>query len=125
MILASSDNSTPAGAARWTFLSNHGHVLVCIAGEPDARGRDIAARVGITERAAQAIIADLVREGYVERTREGRRNRYTINVDRPLRHSLERDHTIGDLLASLDRLGGDGVTRRGPAPPGRGGRARR
>lgn len=82
----------------WTFLTNHGHVLVCIATDPGARGRDIAARVGITERAAQAIIADLVREGYVTRTRVGRRNRYEINPARPLRHPVERPHSIGELL---------------------------
>jgi hypothetical protein len=82
----------------WTFLTNHGHVLVCIAGDPGIRGRDIAARVGITERAAQAIIADLVAGGYVTRTRVGRRNHYEINPDRPLRHPVEQPHSIGELL---------------------------
>ena len=82
----------------WTFLSNYGHVLVCIAGDPGIRGRDIAARVGITERSAQAIIADLVREGYVKRTRTGRRNHYEINRDQSLRHPVEQPHTIGELL---------------------------
>jgi hypothetical protein len=91
-------------ANRWTFLTNHAHVLVCIAEEPDIRGRDIAPRVGITERAAQAIVADLVAEGYVTRTREGRRNRYEVNPDAPLRHPLEHDHTIGELLVTLGRL---------------------
>lgn len=88
------DTSKPG----WTFLTNHGHVLVCIATDPGVRGRDIAARVGITERAAQAIIADLVREGYVTRTRVGRRNHYGINFDRPLRHPVEQPHNIGELL---------------------------
>ena len=88
----------------WTFLTNHGHVLVAIAAEPDIRGRDIAERVGITERAAQAIVADLVEGGYVSRTREGRRNRYQIIPDAPLRHPLEDDHTIGDLLETLGKL---------------------
>lgn len=88
----------------WTFLTNHGHVLVCIAAEPDVRGRDIAERVGITERAAQAIVADLVEEGYVTRTREGRRNRYQVNPDAPLRHPLEHDHTVGELLTTLGKL---------------------
>lgn len=88
----------------WTFLTNHAHVLVCIAEEPDIRGRDIANRVGITERAAQAIIADLAEAGYLTRTREGRRNRYAVNPDGPLRHPLEREHTIGELLAMLGRL---------------------
>jgi DNA-binding transcriptional ArsR family regulator len=94
----------PQRRSGWTFLTNHGHVLVCIAEEPDVRGRDIAERVGITERAAQAIIADLVEEGYVTRTREGRRNRYEVHADAPLRHPLEEDHTIGELLVTLGKL---------------------
>jgi len=79
-------------------------VLVCIATAADATGRDIAAQVGITERAVQAIVADLVAGGYVVRTREGRRNRYSLNPDLPLRHPIERDHTVGELLAALGRL---------------------
>ena len=82
----------------WTFLTNHGHVLVCIASDPAMRGRDIAAKVGITERAAQAIVADLVNEGYVERTRVGRRNHYRIVTDRRLRHPLEQSHKVGELV---------------------------
>ncbi len=85
-------------------MTNHAHVLVCIAEDPEARGRDIAARVGITERATQAIIADLVADGYVTRTREGRRNRYEVHPDAPLRHPLESDHTVGELLVTLGRL---------------------
>jgi len=88
----------------WTFLTNHAHVLICIASESDIRGRDIAARVGITERAAQSIVADLVRDGYVTREREGRRNRYAINPDSPLRHPLESAHSAGDLLGVLVHL---------------------
>ena len=91
------------GHSEWTFLTNHAHVLVCLAEEPDIRGRDVAARVGITERSAQAIIADLVAAGYVTRSREGRRNRYGIDAAAPLRHPLERDHTVGELLATLGR----------------------
>ena len=94
----------PAPRSAWTFLTNHAHVLVCLAEEPDMRGRDIAARVGITERAAQAIVADLVTDGYVTRLREGRRNRYEIHADQPLRHPLEHDHTVGELLVTLGRL---------------------
>ncbi|MGK2947175.1 MAG: AsnC family transcriptional regulator, partial [Acidimicrobiales bacterium] len=75
---------------------------------------DIAERVGITERASQAIVADLVADGYVKRTREGRRNRYEVNPDGALRHPLEHDHTIGELLVTLGRL----------RPPGRGARGR-
>ena len=88
----------------WTFLTNHAHVLVCIAEEPDIRGRDVAQRVGITERAAQAIIADLVADGYVTRRREGRRNRYQVHEGSPLRHPNESDHTVGELLVMLGRL---------------------
>lgn len=86
---------------RWTFLTNHAHVLVCIAADPDARGRDIAARVGITERAAQAIVADLVADGYITRQRVGRRNRYELCPDQPLRHPLESAHTVGELLRAV------------------------
>lgn len=94
----------PTPRASWTFLTNHAHVLVCIAEQPDVRGRDIAARVGITERAAQALVSDLVSEGYLTRTKHGRRNHYQINQDAPLRHPLEHDHTIGELLVTLGRL---------------------
>jgi len=88
----------PTSRPGWTFLTNHGHVLVCIASDPAIRGRDIAERVGITERATQAIVADLVAEGYLQRTRIGRRNHYRINMDRKLRHPLEHAHRIGELL---------------------------
>jgi hypothetical protein len=98
------DEPRGAGASTWTFLTNHAHVLVCIAQDPDIRGRDIAALVGITERAVQAIVADLAEEGYVTRTKVGRRNRYAVNGDAPLRHPLEHDHTIGELLVTLGRL---------------------
>jgi Mn-dependent DtxR family transcriptional regulator len=95
------EDGVPRGS--WTFLTNHAHVLVCIAEEPDVRGRDIAAKVGITEHSVQAMVADLVAEGYVTRTREGRRNRYEVHRGAPLRHPLERDRTVGELLASLGR----------------------
>jgi predicted ArsR family transcriptional regulator len=89
---------------RWTFMTNHTHVLVCVAEDPDVRGRDIAERVGISERAVQAIIGDLVQEGYVVRERSGRRNHYTIDPHGRLRHPLEDDRTVGDLLAMLGRV---------------------
>lgn len=88
----------------WTFLTNHAHVLVCIAENPDMRGREIAEQVGISERAVQGIISDLVEAGYVRRERAGRRNHYTINLAGDLRHPLEEDHTVGELLAMLGRL---------------------
>jgi len=86
---------------RWTFLTNHAHVLLCISRDPDILLRELALRVGITERAAQAIVADLVREGYLTRERVGRRNRYAVAPQRPLRHPVERDHAVGELLAAL------------------------
>ncbi len=89
----------------WTFLTNHAHVLLCLARDPGARLRDVADEVGITERAAQRIVADLVEAGYLERNREGRRNRYTLHHDLPLRHPLERDHAIGEVLAVLQPQG--------------------
>lgn len=105
-----------ARPSTWTFLTNHAHVLVCIAEQPDIRGRDIAARVGITERAAQAIVADLVSEGYVTRTRDGRRNRYEVLADAPLRHPLEHDHTVGELLVTVGRLRPKRQSRTDAAP---------
>jgi hypothetical protein len=95
--------SDTSGAQRpsWTFLTNHGHVLVCMAIDPGVRGCDIAALVGITERAAQSIVADLVAEGYVTRTRVGRRNHYEINAELPFRHPVEGDRPVGELLSAL------------------------
>lgn len=86
---------------RWTFLTNHAHVLVCIARDPDVRLRDIAQWVGITERAAQGIVGDLVDGEYVTRTRVGRRNTYSVNEVLPLRHALEADQDIGGLLQAV------------------------
>lgn len=85
----------------WTFLTNHAHVLVCIASNPQVRLREIADLVGIGERAAQGIVSDLVEAGYVSRTRVGRRNHYQVDPRRPLRHPLEQHHQIGELLAVL------------------------
>src|SRR3954454_23371044 len=87
--------------ADWRFLSNHGHVLVCIAIDPDTRLRDIAARVGITERAVFGIVEDLERGGIIQRLKVGRRNRYLVNVDQPLRHDIVAEHTVGELLGVL------------------------
>jgi DNA-binding MarR family transcriptional regulator len=85
--------------ADWTFLTNHAHVLVVLARDPDATLREVSGRVGITERAVQAIVADLEAGGYLKRERVGRRNRYTINPSSRLRHPAEHDHKIGELLA--------------------------
>jgi DNA-binding MarR family transcriptional regulator len=102
MISRDSEQSSPAAApARWDFLTNHAHVLTCIADDPGIRLRDIAAAVGITERAAHRIVSELVEEGYVRRERQGRRNRYAVIRDLPLRHPLVQEREIGDLLEIL------------------------
>ena len=88
-------------AGRWTFLTNHTHVLLAIAAEPHIRLRDVAERVGITERGAQRIVRDLVDQGYLDAKRVGRRNRYVVNVDEPLRHPMESQHTVGELISLL------------------------
>ncbi len=88
--------------ADWTFFTNHAHVLLCVARDPGVRHRDLAERVGITERATQRIVADLVDAGYLESTREGRRNRYSLNAELPLRHPVERGHLIGEILEVLE-----------------------
>ena len=90
-----------AGAAGWDFLTNHAHVLTCIAHDPGIRLRDIAAAVGITERAAHRILSELVEEGYVLRERQGRRNRYQVVPELPLRHPLVEGREVGDLLDVL------------------------
>lgn len=85
----------------WTFLTNHGHVLVVLSRHPDARIRDIAEAIGITERSAQRIVSELIDAGYVSKSRKGRRNTYSLNPQLPLRHPIERDHAVGDLLGAL------------------------
>lgn len=86
----------------WTFLTNHSHVLLCIASDPEARGRDIAERVGITERSAQNIVRELIEGGYLTREKVGRRNRYRVHAGRPLRHPIERDHQVAELLRLVE-----------------------
>ena len=88
--------------ASWTFLSNHSHVLLCIASDPQIRGRDIAERVGITERSAQSIIADLVDAGYLTREKVGRRNHYEVHADQPLRHPVEQGNPVAELLRLVE-----------------------
>jgi DNA-binding IscR family transcriptional regulator len=97
---------TETPTRNWTFLSNHAHVLVCLAIDPDARLRDVAQGVGITERAVQKIVGDLEAAGVLERERSGRRNSYRLNFEAPLRHALESHQTVGVLLSLvLDRTG--------------------
>ena len=85
----------------WHFLTSHTQVLLAIHRQPDARLRDVADTVGITERAAQRIVNDLVETGYLERERVGRRNRYALNPDRRMRHPEQHEHEIGELLDLL------------------------
>jgi predicted ArsR family transcriptional regulator len=97
--------------SQWTFLTNHAHTLVCIARDPGLRLRDVAERVGVTERAAQRIVSDLVDGGYLERQKEGRRNAYRVRADRPLRHPVEHGHAIGEIPAVLDERPNDSSHR--------------
>lgn len=84
--------------ATWTFLTNHCHVLICIAGDPESRMRDVANRVGITERAVQRIVAELEEASVISRVRDGRRNRYDVHRESRLRHPVESHRTVGELL---------------------------
>ena len=92
---------TATAPRQWTFLSNHAHVLVCLALDPHARLRDVAAEVGITERAVQGIVGDLEHAGVILRERQGRRNTYRLRLDAPLRHPLEAHRSIRALLAMV------------------------
>ncbi len=95
--------------AQWAFLTNHAHVLLCVAREPDTRLRHIAECVGITERATHRIITDLIEGGYLTRHRLGRRSYYEVHAELPLRAPLEGDHQVGELFAAMLR-------RPAPAP---------
>jgi len=94
----------------WTLLTGHGHVLVEIARNPDARLRDLSAVAGITERTVQAIVTDLEAAGYITRTRTGRRTRYSINPDSLFRHPAQDGHRVGPFLALLAATGSDSGT---------------
>ncbi len=91
---------------RWTFLTNHGHVFLCIAADPSIRLKDVAQMVGITERSAQRIVAELSSEGYITQNKVGRRNEYVVNPELPLRHPVERESQVGTLLRLLRRRPG-------------------
>jgi DNA-binding IclR family transcriptional regulator len=84
--------------AAWTFLTNHSHVVLCLAQDPEARMRDVAEKVGITERAVQRIVSELEAAGYVQRTREGRRNTYEVDGALPLRHAVEGHQNLDALM---------------------------
>ena len=107
--------------ASWSFLTNHARVLLCIAHDPGARLRDLAASLGITERSAHAIVADLAEAGYVVKQKDGRRNRYQIQAHLPLRGQLPVPDSpglaaIGEVLALLGGGGAAGLSARGEGP---------
>ena len=87
--------------ANWSFLTNHARVLMCIANDPGARLRDIAAELGITERSAYGIVTELAEAGYVVKQKDGRRNRYQIQAHLPLPEPTSRERTVGEILALL------------------------
>jgi DNA-binding MarR family transcriptional regulator len=93
--------SSPEQRTGWTFLTNHAQVLLCLADTPDIRLRDVAEHVGITERATQRIVADLIEAGYVKAVRVGRRNRYAVDREHAMRHTAQIDREIGVLLEAL------------------------
>jgi DNA-binding MarR family transcriptional regulator len=87
---------------RWRFVTNHAHVLETIARDPTTRLRDIAHTVGVTERTVAQIVNDLVAAGYLTKFRDGRRNRYDVHKQLPLRHPQHRHHTVGELIRFLE-----------------------
>ena len=91
----------PVNSTSWTFLTNHSHVLLCLVSDENLRVRDLAQKVGITERAILKILGDLEAGGVIERERDGRRNRYRVRLDVALRHALESHRTVGDLVAAV------------------------
>ncbi len=102
-----------SSARDWTFLSNHAHVLICLASDPDLRLREVAERVGITERAVHNILRDLEAEGLVAREREGRNNHYQLSLDQPLRHPLEQHRSVLELIQLV--TGRRGARRSSPS----------
>ena len=91
--------------SKWTLFSNHGHVLLFLSQDPEARLRDVADSVGITERAVQKIVRDLQDGGMLSVTKHGRRNRYRIHTRKSLRHPLETHCTVGQLVELIDQAG--------------------
>jgi predicted transcriptional regulator len=89
--------------SNWTLFSNHGHVLICLSRDSHARLRDVAADVGITERAVQKIVRDLQQAGMIDVTKNGRRNSYQIHLKKPLRHDLEKRSTLKDLIKVVNK----------------------
>ena len=90
-------------SSSWTFLTNHAHILMCLAKSPSERIRDLAVKVDITERAVQRIIVELEAEGYLEHIREGRRNLYKVLSRKPLRHDIEKHRQVCDLIKLITK----------------------
>ena len=95
--------ASPAEVPKWTFLTNHAHVLVCIVQDPEVRLAEIARLVGIGERAVHGIVQDLVDAGYVLKAKEGRHNVYAVRLDKQLRHPLEAGHRLTEVFGPLSR----------------------
>lgn len=93
----------PDPGSRWTVFTNHGHVLILLAQDPALVLREVASRVGITERAVQRIIADLEEAEFLQRERVGRQNHYRIRTSQALRHPIEAHRTVGDLVGLIHR----------------------
>jgi predicted DNA-binding transcriptional regulator len=102
-MLSSAKASTDQAGSKWTFLTNHAHVLILLAQDSSMVLREVAIRIGITERAVQRIIADLEEGGFIEREKVGRQNQYRISAKQPLRHPIESHRTIGDLLQMITK----------------------
>ena len=101
--------STASAKPAWTFLTNHAHILLCVAKQPGMRMREVARSVGVTERCVQRILTELEGAGYVTRVHQGRRNHYEVHADLPLRHPAERHQQVSTLLKLV--LGGPGSDR--------------
>lgn len=95
---ATAASKTPESASRWTFMTNHTHVLAILHANPELVLREVAVSVGITERAVQRIVQDLEEGGFIHREKVGRKNRYQVITDKSLRHPIESHRNIGDLL---------------------------
>ena len=114
---------TQSHSAEWTFLTNHAHVLLLVARNPEYRIRDLAELTGITERAVQGIISDLEAAGYLGHERVGRRNRYRINVGLPMRHPVERHRRVAALIELIQGSAARSVVQLNPRLPMRGRRS--
>ncbi len=99
------DKTQDKEATGWTFLTNHAHVLILLAQNPERVLREVATAVGITERAVQRIVSELEHEGYIQRSKEGRKNTYTLNLKRPFRHPIESHVSIGELVKLVQKPG--------------------